>query len=387
MNHPMSKSMIQSVIIVILTSAILPISAAADSATAKYNEALTLSRKGEIQTAIDLLLQAVNEEADSKIADDALYKAGELAEREAGKLDLAASIYQRVLNEYPSSRNAVRAERALNRLSEARQQGDEILLEYSAILKNHLKIGSDATIQNLKRFLENNPNFIYADQSRLWIADEYRRTRRFKEAYDFYETSLKNIRNPEVAFRIVRNMGDTAIELRDFPLAKKIYLSLAGYDNRIKYASKISVLLSAQASQFILLQQIFRIALVFVGAWIIFLLIKIRWRLVSLQILRSWRVEAAVLSIPLLSATIYLWNRGPVYRHSFFLMSVFQILLSFSNMVLCETASMSKSGKALVVAGSVIASIAVAYTIFYSTDMINLVIDTIRNDMLKKDPT
>jgi len=358
--------------------------ALAGDAVSEFNKASKIARQGDPKTAIDILLKLVSEQPDSNIADDALYKAAELAEKEIGDFDLSINIYQRLTKEYPTSRNSMRAERALERLKQERLSGDEALQVYSRIVRNYSKIGLEKTMAEMRQFIKKYPDFVYNDQVKLWIADELRSKRKYQEAYDYYQSILPQNAKSDLAFHILRGMGDMAVELRKFKLAREHFLALAQFEGRIGYAKNISSMLVNQADKFILLQWIFYACLAIVIVWTLFLIIGISWKNVKFTLIRSWRIEAALISIPFLGTIIYLWNRAFIYRKSFGLLLVFQLLLSFFHTSFIETNKLSRKKKIIVFIMAIITATATTYAVFYWTDLINLIIDTIRNDWLEK---
>lgn len=260
---------------------------AGESVVDQYSAAMKQSREGDANLAVEMLMKIALEHPDHHIADDALFQAGNIAEKKLGLYDKAQQAYLRVLEKYPKSKNARRARKRYEYLVDARRSGDEPLQIYTQVMQNLPRLGLEKGLEMMIDLYERFPAFNRRDQVLYWIAENKRRLLKYDEAVEYYNALIKNHPDSKWAYFSMEKMGQVYVELRDFDKAIEIFQKLPAYESRQPGAIRASVQLIDMASRFQFLRRMFHLAIGIVLVALIGWGIGTKWKKIDKTLLRS----------------------------------------------------------------------------------------------------
>ena len=359
---------------------LLPMTAAAQSLLSQYSQAMRDARSGDAtkaRQAFDKLRSLAENHPDDKLADDALFQAGEVAERYLGEYNLAQEMYEQVIERFPDSRNAMRAKGALRRLARGRETGDKPYFLYTQVLRQYAQIGSDEALKRMKDLYKQYPDFRLADRVGYWIAEEYARLDVNEEALPYYRDVVKRFPDGRYGFLAQVGLGNAFIELRQFQRAADAFRALAtmkGY----KDAKKISDYYVGITYQFMALWITFWLTLFLVAWWIIRVAAYTPWRdFQARTLLRGWPELLALLA-PLAGGVIYVWDRSLDMRESLLWLMVGATLMLLGNTAHIYSRQPGTINAKRFSAFSALVGLALTYAIFYLTDLLNVLLDSLK---------
>jgi len=168
----------RAAVVVALVLAIAPAHADGDDGAAAFRAAEQLLGAGELEAAQAAYEAVANRYPDGPWADGALLEAGELAERR-GDLDGAIALWQRLLDDYPTSREARRARARMGVVS--RRVGEdgawvELAEQVDAIQRAEAD-AEDSTphAEAMTALIASHPDYPQAFQAQMWTGDTWLR--------------------------------------------------------------------------------------------------------------------------------------------------------------------------------------------------------------------
>ncbi len=367
--------------IIIIVVLVLAAPAFAESLLKQYSDAVKLSRQGQSEQAVSFLKSLYRDHPEDKLADDILFQIGRIYEKRLGAYGESIEYYRKLIEEFPRSKHARRAEKAIERLQKGRQQGDEVFQEYNDILLNYREIGGEQALERMEKLIEYKPDFVYAEKVYLFIAQERLRGRNFAGVVAAYEQMLKRFPSGRNKVIALGGMGEALIEARDFSGAKKAYRRLM--DNGEKNESAMGAGREGikRVNTFLVLRYLFFFSIALIIAFLIFMAAVIPWKKINKKMVFGIWPEVSVLTLGLFGILIALRDRGDIFTTSIFWLWPSAIIVALCNNLYIQSRTMSKYS-ALVGVGAVICvSLAAAYAIYYSTDLANLLWDALIYEM------
>ncbi len=359
---------------------LLPITAAAQNLLSQYSQAMRDARSGDAvkaRQAFDKLRDLAENHPDDKLADDALYQAGEVAERYLGEYNLAQQMYEQVIERFPDSRNAMRAKGALRRLARGRETGDRPYFLYTQVLRQYAQIGSEEALKRMKDLYRQYPDFRLADRVGYWIAEEYTRLDSNEEALPYYRDVIKRFPDERYGFLAQVGLGNAFIELRQFRQAADAFQALAtmkGYNE----AKKISDYYVGITYQFMALWVLFWLTLAVVAGWVIRVAAFTPWRNLQPRILLRIWPELLALLVPMSGGVAYVWDRSLDMRESLLWLMVGATLMLLGNTAHIYARQPGTIHAQRFSAFSALVGLALTYAIFYLTDLLNVLLDSLK---------
>lgn len=345
-----------------------------------YSRAMRDARSDDpakVQAAFKTLVDLAEKHPDDNLADDALFQAGEVAERYLSDYDVAEELYRQVIETYPRTKSAMRAKGALRRLGTGRQTGDKAYQLYSQTLRQYSKIGSDEALKRMKRLYEEFPQFNLADRVGYWIAEELARLDNNEAALKYYETVVERWPDTRYGFLAQIGVGNSLIELRKFRRASISFRKLAGMKG-FKDAARVSKYYVRITYEFTALWVFFWFTAFVLAWWIVRIAFYTPWyEFQPRHLLQCWP-EVLALLVPLGAGSIYVWDRSLIMRWSVFWLMAGGILLLIGNLLhirLRPGGSIHKVRHALF---SGLIGFSLTYFVFYLTDLINILRDSLK---------
>lgn len=365
----------------LLLLVLLPALAAAQSLLSQYSQAMRDARSGDVvkaRRAFEKLRDLAENHPNDKLADDALYQAGEIAERYLGEYDLAQEMYEQVIERFPRSRNALRAKGALRRLARGRETGDKPYFLYTQVLRQYSRIGSEEALRRMKELYQQYPDFRLADRVGYWIAEELARLDVNEQAIPYYKEVIKRWSDGRYGFLAQVGLGNAYIELRQFGAAAETFKKLAamkGYSE----AQKISDYYVGVTYEFMALWIVFWLAIALVAAWIVRVAAFTPWREFRPRLLlRTWP-ELLALLVPIAGGVFYVWERSLYLRQSLLWLMFGGALMLLGNTAHIYLRRPGTINAKRFSAFSAAVGLALTYVIFYMTDLINILRDSLKS--------
>ncbi len=260
---------------------------AQDAIVQQYSEAMAKSREGSPGLAVKLLLDIARLNPEHHIADDALFQAGNIAEKKLALYDKAQEAYLSVLEKYPKSKNARRARKRFEYLKEARSSGDEPLKIYTRIMQDLPQMGLEKGIEVMIDLYKRFPGFHRRDQVLYWIAENKRRLNLFEDSVIYYQALIQNHPDSKWAYFSMEKVGQVYIELREFDKAIEIFEKLSAYESRQPGAKRSSMQLISIAKRFQTLRLINFISIGIILLALFLWTVGTKWKNITKAILLS----------------------------------------------------------------------------------------------------
>jgi TolA-binding protein len=194
-----------------------------------FRRAAETMAAGDHAAAADAFEQIGRDYPDSSLADDALGKAAQLCEQRLGQIDRAIRLYQRVVDRYPRTRVARRAETRIAFLR--RRLGDDpgdraALSELEQLLGNYADRPRDQTISRMRALVSDYPDAPAAVEARLWLGGAYHADGWLDEALHWYREARTTAADPGVVARARKAEGDVLLSGGQWDDARRAYRSL-----------------------------------------------------------------------------------------------------------------------------------------------------------------
>jgi tetratricopeptide (TPR) repeat protein len=228
-------------VLLVLGALALPRAAHADEGDAFY-AAVALERAGkpaEAAAAHEAL--AARSPADA-FADDALMEAARLYEEKLDQPRRAAETYEMVVEKYPDSRSATRAERRAQLLREGLGQGGEgeaALAAWNDLLNRFPTRTRPESVALARALLAAHPTWSDAPRVEHWIGEQEVQLGQHAAALATFADVEKRWPGSEWALRARRSQADELTTLARFDEAERIYASLAGARSDAPYAKEL----------------------------------------------------------------------------------------------------------------------------------------------------
>jgi tetratricopeptide (TPR) repeat protein len=367
--------------IIIIVMLVLAAPAFAESLLKQYSDAVKLARQGQSEQAISLLKSLYRDHPEDKLADDILFQIGRIYEKRLGAYGESIEYYRKLTEEFPRSKHARRAEKAIERLQKGRRQGDDVFREYNDILLNYREIGGEQALERMEKLIQNKPNFIYAEKVFLFIAQEKLRSRDFTGVVAAYEQMIKRFPSGRNKIIALSGMGEALIEARDFSGAKKAYRRLMEDDENNEPAMAAGREGVKRVNTFLVLRYLFFCSIAIIIAFLIFMAAAIPWKKINKKMVFSIWPEVSVLTLGIFGILISLRDRGDIFTTSIFWLWPSAIIVALCNNLYIQSRKMSKYSALLGVGAVICVSLATAYAIYYSTDLANLLWDALIYEM------
>ncbi len=367
--------------VIIIVTFFWAMSASANSLLDRYSDALKLSRNGQAEQAVADLIALYKENPQDKLADDILFQIGQIYEKRLGSYGEAIDYYNKLMDEHPRSKHSRRAEKAVQRLKKGRRFGDEVFREYNDILQNYQKIGGVQALKRMENLIQGNPGFVYAEKALLFIAQERLRGDDFLGAVKAYEDMLARFPTPRNKIVALRGVGQALIEARDFSGAKNAYKRLLSGDLTSDYGIAAGREGVHRVNTFLVMRWMFYLSLFIIAAYVIFMAISIPFKSVRPKSVLAIWPEFASLTLSLFGILYYLRNRGGIFFSSIFWLWFAGIIIALCNNLYIQNRAMSKYSVAKGIAAAFCVSLAAAYAIYYSSDLANVLWDSLIYEM------
>jgi tetratricopeptide (TPR) repeat protein len=374
----MSNMKMKLIFILLAFVLLSPVVYADDTALEQYTAALKASRDGDGEKAVKMLWAVAENYPEDPIADDALFQVGAICQLRIGDYVQAEKAYQLVLDRYPTSRNSRRAQARLDQLKEDRSGGDEPLRLFTQVMQNYQRIGPDESIRIMESLYTDHPNFNKREQVKYWIAEEYRRLKKYDMAMAAYHEVLTDFPEGKWSYFAAIAIGQTLIETRNFGEARKAFAKVADFEETNPGAKRSSELFIATTSRFIYLRNTFYGALAFVIASLIFWLLGTKWKLLTGRQLVSGAVLVSMLAPVFVAGLMYARGKSDVYRTALVMLWSAGSVLIFCNHLYLSTNAFSFGKKILLIFAGVFTAAALAFAVYYHTDLINLLYDSLQ---------
>ena len=365
---------------IIIAILLLPLSLMAQDLLSIYSEAMQDARSADlekVQEGYQTLRDLAEKHPADQIADDALYQAGEVAERYLGQYDTAREIYRLVIERYPKSKYAARAAKGLERLAQAAEIGDQPYKIFAQIKQEYLRLGSEEALRRMKELAQNYPDFKLMHEVNYWIAQEYSRRRQYQPAIEYYEKLLARPGDERMILRALLGIGQTYIEMRKFTRAVETYKKIPKLAHDPD-AAKISHYNVQVARNFLLLWGVFWAMLIVLWLWIAGLAYFPQWERFRFNMLwRAWP-EIVALAVPFSVALFYAWNKSLVVRRGLLFLLAGSLIVAVANALYIQLQPAGKIKVARFMPWSFVVAVAAIYVTLYLSDLINIL-----RDMLK----
>jgi TolA-binding protein len=200
---------------------------AATPAHDAFYAATDLARTGRNDAAAAAYEEVARKWPDDDIADDALAEAAQIREEKLGDPEGALRVWSELLQKYPQSRLARRAQLRADYLRGALAGGAEPLRIYQEVLAQYPKRPHAESIARMSDLVARFPNFPLAPNAWFWLGEAHAQEKQWDEALRAYEHVRATFPNTEWAARAEKAIGDTWLERGDIGRAVASYDELA----------------------------------------------------------------------------------------------------------------------------------------------------------------
>ncbi|MCZ7582692.1 MAG: tetratricopeptide repeat protein [Deltaproteobacteria bacterium] len=367
------------IVALLLAAAVVP--ASADDVIERYTAAVKAGRAGEPQKAVADLEALLKEQPNHRLADDILYKIGWIYEREIYDYNRAVAFYARLVEEFPESKNARRAEATIRRLNKSRASGDVAFREYQAILLEYYRIGGAEALARMEKLMEAHPDFSLAEKAWLFIAQERMRLERYADGIAAYERIIESYDSDRNFVTALVAIGNAHIETRNIAEARAAYRRLAAEaaDNRFAVLAAEKGL--RRVRDFTVMRGGFYASAAVVAAYLVAMLAGIPWRRVSWSGLWQAWPETLVLSLIIFGAITGLRDRGQIFVRSLLILWPAAVAVVVCNGLFVQLRPASRRGLWVFALAALVVGAAMLYAVFYLTDLANLLWDSLAYEM------
>ncbi len=220
----------------------LPARARADEGDAFY-AAVALEQQGKYAESAAAHEAIAARAPQDPFADDALIEAARLYEEKLGQPLRAAETYERVVRDYPGSRQAARAERRVQLLREglgADGRGEPALAAWNDILNGFPTRTRRASLALAQQLLAAQPGWILAPRVLHWVGEQQQQLGEHEAALASYRAVQQKWPGDDWALRARRSEADELTALGRFAEAEAVYTSLRGAQPGGPYAKELS---------------------------------------------------------------------------------------------------------------------------------------------------
>lgn len=196
-----------------------------------FYAAANLARAGHPAEAAEELLALQARSPADPFADDALLEAAQLYEEKLGDPRRAAETYERLVEEYPSSRLAVRARRRAEELRAGMGPDGRdaaALAEWNDVLYGYARRPRAESIARVERLLREHPEFGGAARATYWLGSAYQQEGRDDDALRRFREVVTRWPESEWATRALKAEGDLLTRREDWAGARRAYQTLRG---------------------------------------------------------------------------------------------------------------------------------------------------------------
>ncbi|MBI4508384.1 MAG: tetratricopeptide repeat protein [Deltaproteobacteria bacterium] len=195
-----------------------------------FYQAVELEESGRLSEAVKALVDLATRAPGDPLADDALAEAARILEEKLLDPRQAALHYERIVNDYPSSRLALRAKRRAEALRNAMGPGGRdaaVVAEFQEILIGFSSRPVAESIARMERLLGEHPGFAEAPRGLYWLGHRYREAGRHDDAaVQFRRVEAAQPRS-EWALLARKARGDMLVDQGDLDGAERVYLSIS----------------------------------------------------------------------------------------------------------------------------------------------------------------
>ena len=350
--------------------------------TVTYTKALKLAREDKPEEAIALLekliksLEESGETSGSSLIDDALMQIGSIAQYKMGQYEKAQKAYEELVKRFPNSRNARRASKRLEQLQRDRVSGDEPLRIYETILHEFPRLGEKKALEMALDLYKRYPDFIRRSQLLIWIGDAYERASEFDTALKYYGEIVTSDPKSQWAYFATEKIGNTYLEKRQFDNAIDAYRKLAEFEPTHPGAALSAEQMIRLAKRFKIFRTIFTVSQIIVAAALLFWIIGTKWKKVGRKNLKGAAIDIALLSPMFIISIVWTLDNPLIYVKTFSLLWLTISIAAFCNHLYITTNEFSKRTKVVLAFGLSIVAVAAVYWACYQTDLLNLIFDS-----------
>jgi tetratricopeptide (TPR) repeat protein len=197
----------------------------------RYYEASELERAGQHAEAVAAFLKLADDTPGDRFAVFALMEAARIDEVELAEPEQALELYQRVLRQYPDSRESRRAEARVAILKPNLAGGAEPWREYQAVLNGFATRPHAESIARIEALLAKTPDFPAAPQVTLFLAGAYRDDGRTDDARGLYLHITERWPKSPAAAMAWQELGTLALRAHDWDGARADFERLRDFDD------------------------------------------------------------------------------------------------------------------------------------------------------------
>ena len=197
----------------------------------RYYAGSELERAGQHTDAVAAFLKLADDAPGDRFAVYALMEAARIDETELSAPEQALELYQRVLRQFPDSRESRRAAARVAILEPNLAGGAEPWREYQAVLNGYATRPRAESMRRIEALLAGTPDFPAAPQATLFLAGTYRDAGRTAEARARYREIVARWPRSEPASRAWQELGALAIQAGRWDEARTDFEALRSFGN------------------------------------------------------------------------------------------------------------------------------------------------------------
>ncbi|MCB1153451.1 tetratricopeptide repeat protein [bacterium] len=348
-----------------------------------YTGAVKLEHEGQTIEAAHRLDQILLDyaDADDPLLESVLFRSAQIHGRELGDFDGARARYEQLIERYPNGRYARRAKVALAALADADSGNADVSREYQSILR-HYQDDPDGALSKMRALIDAHPQFAERAAAWMFVGDQHLRRDEFDQSVAAYEQALLGDRLSDAdRVRALTAIGDALVEKRDLDAAEAAYRRLEALAKTNRYARTPAETGLARVRDLRVLRRIFQGGLVVVFLYTAVLLIGIPWRKVTWPMAMGVWPEALTLSFIALGVLSGLHDKGPIFVNSVTYLWIGGVFLMGCNNLYIQTRPISKYSLLVFAPLVLVVVLAMCFAVYHSTDLANLLWDSLRYEM------
>lgn len=225
--------MFRAVAIAVGVALAVPSAASADTTREAFDAAIEDMSAERFAEAAKKLVALADADPKHRLADDALFAAGQLYEERLADPKRALAIYRRLVKNYPDSRESLAAKRraeALERNMGAGGEGADALAAYTRVLQRFHLRSEAKSVARMEAVVKKYPNWRGLPRAMVWLGQLHERRGRLSEAQRWYVAGIEAAKRlPRGAdrddhlFHAYRGAGEVAYRLGNYDAARSYY--------------------------------------------------------------------------------------------------------------------------------------------------------------------